>query len=84
MGKWICKHEGDEKQRGAHAYHVLHADAAHGACLDALKSGTKLVALLLYHQPSLRNGHPLARAMHLVRRKIFTFMELTMDTNPKG
>ena len=31
------------------SYHVLHADAAHGAGFDALKGGAKLVALLLDH-----------------------------------
>ena len=43
----------EKKMKRPHAYHVLYTDAAHGACLDALKSGTKLVALLLDHSPSL-------------------------------
>ena len=67
-----------------HAYHVLHVDAAHEACLDALKSGTKLVALLLDHLPSLQNGHRPARALDLLRWKLLAFIELMMDTSPKG
>ena len=66
------------------AYHVLHADAANGAGLDALKSGTKLVALLLDHPPPLGNGDPPARAHKLVRRKLLALMKLSVDTNPKG
>ena len=66
------------------AYHVLHADAAHGAGLDALKGGAKLVALLLDHPPPLGNGDPPARAHKLVRRKLLTLMKLSVDTIPKG
>ena len=66
------------------AYHVLHADAAHGAGLDALKSDTKLVALLLDHPPSLQNGHPPTRAHYLTRQKLLALMKLMADTNPKS
>ena len=66
------------------SYHVLHADAAHGAGLDALKGGVKLVALLLDHPPPLGNGDPPARAHKLVRRKLLALMKLSVDTNQKG
>ena len=66
------------------AYHVLHADAAHGAGLDALKGGAKLVALLLDHPPPLGNGDPPARAHKLVRWKLLALMKLAVHTSPKG
>ena len=66
------------------AYHVLHADAAHGAGLDALKSGAKLVALLLDHPSPLGNGDPPARAHKLVRWKLLALMKLAVHTSPKG
>ena len=83
--KRTCKHELDDtKQGGLLPYHVLHANAAHGAGLDALKSGMKLVALVLDHSPLLRNGHPPTRAHNLVRRKLQALMKLPVDTNPKS
>ena len=66
------------------AYHVLHADAAHGAGFDTPKSGAKLVALLLDHPPPLGNGDPSARAHKLVRWKLLALMKLLVDTNTKG
>ena len=63
-------------------YHVFDAEATHGTAFDALKGGTKLVALLLYHPPSLQEGHPPTLALHLVWRKLLTFMELMMNMNP--
>ena len=83
--KWDAnEHASMNLMTGLLAYHVLHADAAHGAGLDALKSGIKLVALLLDHSPSLRNGHPPTRAHNLVRRKLLAHMKLPVDTNPKS
>ena len=61
------------------SYHVLHADAAHGAGL-----GAKLVALLLDHPPLLGNGDPLAHAHKLVRWKLLALMKLSVHTSPEG
>ena len=66
------------------SYHVLHADAAHGAGLDALKGGAKLVAPLLDHPSLLGNADPPVRAHKLVRWKLLALMKLSVDTNPKS
>ena len=73
-----------KKEGGLLAYHVLHADAAHGAGLDALKGGAKLVALLLDHPPPLGNGDPPARAHKLVGWKLLALMKLVVHTSSKG
>ena len=70
---WQMDMQAQRKQRWTHVYHIFDAESAHGTSLDALKGGTKLVALLLYHPPTLREGHLPLLALHLVWRELLVF-----------
>mgnify|MGYP005813535443 CR=1 FL=1 len=66
------------------AYHVSNAGTTHGMCLNALKYGLILGALLLDEQPSLLNRADATVAFKLVGLKDLPFMECFMDSRPKN
>ena len=62
------------------AYHILHANAAHGTGLDAIKGGAKHVALLLDHPPMLAERNPSTLALKLVGLELLPLVELPMNS----